>query len=167
MQKQVVFPEFLGESELAIVVVISSLKRDLSHLFERFHAGEEIDYWFNWNLVVTDTAEYLVVLELEWDQGEGLTVAFSREMWEFLGLMIQKENLVLLADWQMLEEGAPVMAEVAEFKPYALLIRDVDAGLDRLYDHVRELAEVNQEIEELTELMLILEGAESQPITLH
>lgn len=159
MHKQVVFPEFLGESEMAVVVVIPSIKEDVSSVFERFHSGEEVDYWFSWDLVLTDTGEYLVVLEVDWDEGEGLVVAFTREMWEFLVLMIQKESLVIMADWDILEEG--------EFKPYALLIRDVNTGLDKLYDQVKELASVNDGIEELTSLQLLLEGTDNQAITLH
>lgn len=169
MHKQVVFPEFLGESELAVVVVIPSIKEDLGHLFERFHSGEEIDYWFSWDLVATDSAEYLVVLEMNWDQGEGLVVAFTKEMWEFLNLMAQKQSLVLLADWQIVNEDAPgLFREEGDFKPYALLVRDVHTGLDKLYHHVKELVEFNEDIEELSQLQLVLEGIQSeQPVTLH
>ncbi|WP_238473287.1 hypothetical protein [Desulforamulus profundi] len=112
--KQVVFPEFLGESEIAVVIIIPSLKEDMGDLFERFHSGEEIDYWFSWDLVVTNTAEYLVVLEINWDQGEGLIVAFTSEMWEFINLIDQKENIVILGDWSELEEGASLAYEEAE-----------------------------------------------------
>lgn len=169
MHKQVVFPEFLGESELAVVVVIPSIKEDLGHLFERFHSGEEIDYWFSWDLVVTNTAEYMVVLEINWDRGEGLIVAFSSDMWEFMNLVAQRENIVILGDWSELEEGASLAFEEVEgeYRPHALLIRDAHMGLEKLYDHVKELAAVNQEVEELTKLQLILEGTRSQSITYH
>ena len=168
MHKQVVFPEFLGESEIAVVVVIPSLKEDISELFERFHAGEEIDYWFSWDLVVTNTAEYLVVLEINWEIEEGIILAFSSEMWEFIHLIAQRENLVLLGDWNQLEEGVPLLIEQeGEYKPFALLIRDVHLGLEKLYYHVKELVDVNQEIEELARLQLILEGAKSDITTYH
>lgn len=168
MLKQVVFPEFMGESEIAVVVIIPSLKEDMVDLFERFHSGEEIDYWFNWDLVVTNTAEYLVVLEINWDQGEGLTVAFSTEMWEFINLIAQKGNLVLLADWKELEEGAFIaFDDTEEYKPFALLIRDVQSGLEKLYDQVKDLASVNQNVEELSRLMFILEGTKNTTTTYH
>ena len=168
MHKQVVFPEFLGESEIAVVVVIPTLKEDMSELFERFHAGEEIDYWFTWDLVVTNTAEYLVVLEIHWEAEDGLIVAFSSEMWEFIHLIAQRENLVLLGDWNQLEEGAPlIMDQGGEYKPHALLIRDVHLGLEKLYKHVKDLVEVNQPIEELSRLQLILQGAKSDTTTYH
>ncbi|MDO7788331.1 hypothetical protein [Desulforamulus aquiferis] len=167
MQKQVVFPAFLGESEMAVVVVIPSIKEDMADIFDRFHSGEEVDYWFSWDLVLTDTGEYLVVLEVDWAQGDGLIVAFTTEMWEFLVLMVQKENLVIMADWNVLEEGAPTLVSEEEFKPYALLIRDVHTGLDKLYDQVKELVSVNDGIEELSNLQLLLEGTNNQNITLH
>lgn len=168
MHKQVVFPHFLGESEIAVVVIIPSLKEELRNLFERFHSGEEVDYWFSWDLVVTDTAEYLVVLELNWDQGEELIVAFSQEMWEFILLMAQKENLVIMADWNAMEEGTPVVFnEEGEYKPYAILIRDIHLGLEKLYNHVKELASFNQDVEELVKLQLILEGTQFSSITYH
>lgn len=169
MVKQVVFPEFLGESEIAVVIIIPSLKEDMGDLFECFHTGEEIDYWFSWDLVVTNTAEYLVVLEINWDQGEGLIVAFTSEMWEFINLIDKKENIVILGDWSELEEGASLAYEEAEgeYRPYALLIRDVHTGLEKLYNHVKELVSVNQDVEELAKLQLILEGTQSQPTTYH
>ncbi|CCO09132.1 hypothetical protein [Desulforamulus hydrothermalis] len=168
MHKQVVFPEFLGESEIAVVIIIPSLQQELGDLFERFYAGDEIDYRFTWDLVVTNTAEYLVVLEIDWDEGEGLLVAFSPEMWEFINLIAQKQNLVLVGDWGALEEGAALaLAEGGEYRPYALLIRDAHSGLDKLYDHVKELAAANQEVPELARLQLILEGAGSRPLTYH
>jgi len=166
--KQVVFPEFLGESEIAVVIIIPSLKEDMGDLYERFHSGEEIDYWFSWDLVVTNTAEYLVVLEIDWDRGEGLIVAFTPEMWEFINLIAQKQNLVILGDWGALEEGASLaFEEEGEYRPYALLIRDVHTGLEKLYDHVKELVSVNREVEELAKLQLILEGTGSQSTTYH
>lgn len=164
--KQVVFPEYLGESEIAVVVFIPSLKEDLKDLFERFHGGEEIDYWFSWDLVVTNTAEYLVVLEINWDQGEGLTVAFSTEMWEFINLMALKENLVLLADGDELNEGS-LFDPTEEYKPFALMIRDVHTGLEKLYEHIKELLVVNQDVEELARLQLILEATKGPAITYH
>lgn len=168
MLKQVVFPEFMGESEIAVVVIIPSLKEDMVDLFERFHSGEDIDYWFSWDLVVTNTAEYLVVLEINWDQGEGLTVAFSTEMWEFINLIAQKGNIVLLADWNELEEGASLaLDDTEEYKPFALLIRDVQGGLEKLYDHVKDLAAVNQNVEELAKLMFVLEGTKNLTTTYH
>ncbi|WP_238442523.1 hypothetical protein [Desulforamulus reducens] len=165
--KQVVFPEFLGESEIAVVVIIPSLKEDMTDLFERFHAGEEVDYWFSWDLVVTNTAEYLVVLEINWDQGEGLIVAFSSEMWEFINLIGEKGNMVILGETGELEEGATLLYDEGEYKPFALLIRDVDNGLAKLYDHVKELAAVNENIEELAKLQLILQGSKTQVTTYH
>ena len=167
--KQVVFPEFMGESEIAVVVMIPSLKEDMSELFARFHSGEEIDYWFSWDLVVTNTAEYLVVLEIHWDQDEVLTVAFSTEMWVFINLIAHKKNLVLLADWKELEEGATLQLDdtEGEYKPFALLIRDVHNGLEKLYDHVKELVEVNQQEEELAKLLFILQGTKNLVTTYH
>ncbi|GAB6180136.1 hypothetical protein JCM14036_14550 [Desulfotomaculum defluvii] len=167
MLKQVVFPEFIGESEIAVVVIIPSLKEDMAQLFERFHSGEEIDYWFSWDLVMTNTAEYLVVLEINWDQGEGLILAFAMEMWEFIYLIAEKGNVVILGDISELEEGASLIF-TEEYKPFALLVRNVASGLEKLYYHVKELVEVNQDIEELAKLQLILEGtAVKKNITYH
>lgn len=167
LQKQVVFPEFLGESEMAVVVVIPSLKHDMKELFERFHSGEEIDYWFSWDLVLTDNGDYLAVLEIDWELGEGLVVAFTGEMWEFLVLMAEKGSVVLLADWNIMEEGAAQAINQADFKPYALLIREVDTGLEKLYEQVKELVEVNEGLAELEKLKLLLEGNREPRITLH
>lgn len=166
MLKQVVFPEFIGESEIAVVVIIPSLKEDMAELFERFHAGEEIDYWFSWDLMVTNTAEYLVVLEINWDQGEGLVLAFTTEMWEFINLIAEKGNLVILGDVSELAEGASIVFS-EEYKPFALLVRNVSGGLEKLYHHVKELVAVNQDIEELAKLQLILEGSTVPNITYH
>jgi len=162
----VVFPEFIGESEIAVVVIVPSLKEDMAELFERFHGGEEIDYWFSWDLMVTNTAEYLVVLEINWDQGEGLILAFTTEMWEFINLIAEKGNLVILGDVDELAEGASIIFS-EEYKPFALLVRNVSDGLVKLYNHVKELVEVNQDIEELAKLKLILEGTKAQNITYH
>ncbi|WP_238473286.1 hypothetical protein [Desulforamulus profundi] len=48
-----------------------------------------------------------------------------------------------------------------------MLIRDVHTGLEKLYNHVKELVSVNQDVEELAKLQLILEGTQSQSTTYH
>jgi len=37
MEKVMAFPEFIGETEQAVIMVVPSLEQDLSVLYKRFH----------------------------------------------------------------------------------------------------------------------------------
>lgn len=167
MHKPIIFPDFIGETEIAMVMVIPSIKSDMANLFERFHAGEEVDYWFSWNLALTDEGDYLVALDIVWDTDDGIVIGFNEEMWEVLDAMVQKKNLLLMADWDLLEEGVESALDwQGEFKPYALLIREIQVGIEKLTDQVREIAALNNAVP-LERLLFILQSLGAGPRPLH
>ena len=67
MNNEIAIPEFIGDTEQAVIMVVPALDQDLSVLYRRFHEGEDINYWFKWELVSTRHNEYVVTLEIGWD----------------------------------------------------------------------------------------------------
>ncbi len=68
MYKEIAFPEFIGDTEQAVVLVVPALDQDLSVLFNRFHEGEDINYWFKWELTSGESDGYMVALQIGWTE---------------------------------------------------------------------------------------------------
>ncbi|WP_051688194.1 hypothetical protein [Desulfofalx alkaliphila] len=168
MEKEIIFPEFIGESDEALVLVLPTLKEDLSDLFEMFHAGEEIDYWFSWELVMVNSDEFMVVLDIDWEEGAGILVGFTPEMWEFFRHVTSKQHLVLMCDWELVTKGLSAgMNDKGEFKPFALLIRDVNRGLWNLLEQVEELEIDEHQKETVDYLINVLSNLTQPKLMLH
>lgn len=168
MEKEIIFPEFIGESDEALVLVLPTLKEDLADLFAKFHAGEEIDYWFSWELVMVDPDEFMVVLDIDWEEGAGILVGFTPEMWDFFSSVTSKHHLVLMCDWDLVMKGIPGgMNSDGEFKPYALLIRDVNRGLSNLLEQAEELDPTEEQREAVDYLCKMLGNLQQPKYMLH
>jgi hypothetical protein len=166
--KEILFPEFIGETEEALVLVLPTLKEHLAGLFTRFHAGEEIDYCFSWELVEIDEKDFLVVLDIDWDEGTGIGVGFSSEMWEVFRSVSSMQQLILICDWELMTMGiAGEIDDDEDFKPYALLIRDANRGLWKLLDQARELQPNDQQKEAVNYLYDVLGEIHTQKFLLH
>lgn len=168
MHKEVAFPEFIGETEQAVVLVVPALDQDLSVLFKRFHEGEEINYWFSWELTSGNDEGYMVTLEIGWDQEDVVSIGFTLDMWEYLPVITKRGNVVLMTDWRLIEEGiAAGMDSMGRFRPRALLVRDAGRGMEDLSSKVAEQAMFHQGSEELVQLLEILQRSFKQGLILH
>lgn len=168
MYKEIAFPEFIGETEQAVVLVVPALDQDLSVLFKRFHEGEEIDYWFNWELTSVKSDEYMVTLEIGWDGEDVISSGFTLDMWEYLPVITKRSNVVLMTDWGLIEEGiAAGMDKMGRFRPKALLVRDVGRGMEGLSSKVAEKAMFREGSVELVQLLEILQSSFKSVLTLH
>ncbi len=157
MYKEMAFPEFIGETELAVVLVVPSLEQDLSVLFKRFHEGEEINYWFNWDLTTVKHNEYMVKLEIGWDGEDVVSIGFTLDMWEYLPVITKRSNVVLMTDWRLIEEGIDAgMDKMGRFRPKALLVRDVGRGMKELSSKVADQV-MSHETNELVQLLELLQ----------
>ncbi|MEG6615811.1 hypothetical protein V6C27_05135 [Peptococcaceae bacterium 1198_IL3148] len=167
MTKGVVFPEFIGESDEALVLVLPTLKEELSDLFTKFHAGEEINYSFTWELLEVNDDDFLVVLDIDWEEGIGIGIGFGPEMWEIFRTVTSKQHIILMCDWEVVTMGVTKKIDEEEFKPHALLIRDANRGLWRLLDQAEEL-EPNEEQKEIVEYLYdVLGEVHTQKFLLH
>lgn len=168
MYKEMAFPEFIGETEQAVVLVIPALDQDLSVLFKRFHEGEEINYWFKWELTSGKSDEYMVALQIGWDGEDVVSIGFTLEMWQYLPVITKRSNLVLMTDWALIEEGiAAGMDKMGRFRPKALLVRDVGQGIERLSSKVAEQAMFRKSSAELVQLLEILQRSFISELNLH
>lgn len=168
MHKEVAFPEFIGETEQAVVLVVPALDQELSVLFKRFHEGEEINYWFSWELTAGNDEGYMVTLEIGWDQEDVVSIGFTLDMWEYLPVITKRGNVVLMTDWRLIEEGiAAGMDSMGRFRPRALLVRDAGRGMEDLSSKVAEQAMFHQGSEELVQLLEILQRSFKQGLILH
>jgi hypothetical protein len=168
MLKEMAFPEFIGETEQAVIMVIPSLAQDLSVLYRRFHEGEEIDYWFNWELTSVRHNEYMVTLKIGWDEDDLVSIGFTLDMWEYLPLITKKSNVVLMTDWRLLEEGILAgMDNMGRFRPQALLVRNVGHGMEGLSDRVAEQVMFRENNAEMLQLFEILQSGCRTNINIH
>ena len=157
--QEIVLPELVAELDDALVLIISSVSECLADLFERIYRGEKIDYKFNWNLIKREEIEYVVGLLVKWGPEEGfINIGFPRELWEFLGVIKERRQLVLMTDWRVFEEGLAFDGEIQDIIiPKALVINEADAGMDFLSKQVLDEALVLREPkEELYDLLDIL-----------
>ncbi|MBM7855917.1 hypothetical protein JOC37_002339 [Desulfohalotomaculum tongense] len=168
MTKEVIFPEFIAESDEALVLVLPTLKDELSDLFAKFHNGEEISYWFSWELVMVDPDQFLIVLDIDWEEGTGIVVGFTPEMWEIFRTVTSKQHLLLMCDWELVMNGlAEDINSRDDFKPYTLLIRDVNQGLWKLLEQAEELEPDEQQKEIVDYLFEVLGKLYKQKYLLH
>lgn len=157
MYKEIAVPEFIGETEQAVVLVVPSLEQDLSSLFERFHEGEEIDYWFSWELTPLNEDQYMVTLEIAWDGEDVVSIGFPLDMWEYLPVITRRGNVVLMTDWRLIEEGIDAgMDRLGRFRPRALLVRDAGRGIGELSSKVADQAMYSKSNIALVQLLDIL-----------
>lgn len=168
MDKDVAFPEFIGETEQAVIMVVPSLDQDLSVLYKRFHEGEEIDYWFNWELTSISHNEYMVTLKIGWEGEDVVSIGFTLDMWEYLPVITKRSNLVLMTDWRLIEEGiAAGMDKMGRFRPKALLVRDVGQGMEGLSSKVAEVVMFRENNAELVQLLGILQSGLKSNLNIH
>lgn len=168
MIKEIIFPQFIGESDEALILVLPALKDELADLFVKFHSGEEIDYWFSWELVMVDEEEFLIVLDIDWEEGNGIVVGFTTEMWEIFRTVTSKQNLVLMCEWELFRNYANSHLDSGEeFKPYALLIRNVNRGLWNLLEQAEELETDERQRETIDYLFKVLGELYKQKYLLH
>lgn len=150
--RELVLPDFIGESERGMIIMVSALQDELEPLFRRFHRGEEVPYWFGWELVETGGQNYLVALEIKWEGGGGVVIGFTPEMWHILPALRQKEHLTVITDWNLIGEEKANPSR-------ALVIRDAYRGMDILVRQVAQTAppfqgpEPRQELEKLQEIL--------------
>ncbi len=158
MYKEIAFPEFIGDTEQAVILVVPALDQDLSVLFNRFHEGEDINYWFKWELKSGESDVYMVAMQIGWDGKDVISIGFTFDMWEYLPVITKRSNLVLMTDWALIEEGiAAGMDKMGRFRPKALLVRDVGQGMDKLSSTVAEQAMFSEKSAELVQLLDILQ----------
>lgn len=168
MNKEVALPEFIGDTMQAVVLVVPALDQDLSVLFRRFHEGEEIDYWFSWELTSVKTDEYMVTLDIGWEGEEVVSIGFTQDMWEYLPIITQRGHVVLMTDWRLIEEGIIAgMDKMGRFRPRALLVRDVGRGMEDLSSKVANQAMDREGKTELIELLEILRSTFVPGANLH
>ncbi|BAF60392.1 MAG: hypothetical protein HPY89_02120 [Pelotomaculum sp.] len=168
MQKEIALPEFIGETEQAVILVVPALDRCLSVLFKRFHEGEEIEYWFSWELIPAENGGYMVTLDIGWDGENAVSVGFNLDMWEYLPLITKRGHLVLMTDWSLIEEGISAgVDKMGRFRPRALLVRDVGRGMEDLSSKVAEEAMSNRGSTELIQLLEILQSSQKSGLLLH
>ncbi|MTI81796.1 MAG: hypothetical protein FH758_13140 [Firmicutes bacterium] len=168
MEKEIIFPEFIAESDEALILVLPTLKEELSELFSKFHGGEEIDYWFSWELVMVDSSEFLVVLEIDWEEGTGIVVGFTTEMWEIFRSVTSKQDMVLMSDYELILNGISDSIDTSgDFKPYALLIRNAKRGMVNLLEQAEELETDDKQQETVNYLFEVLNKIFKEKYLLH
>jgi|GEM_PF-2433655 len=168
MYKEIAFPEFIGETEQAVVLVVPALDDELSVLFKRFHESEEINYWFTWELTSNNNDGYMVTLDLGWDQEDAVSIGFTMDMWKYLPVITQRSNVVLMTDWRLIKEGiAAGMDNMGRFRPRAILIKDAGRAMEDLSGKVAEQVIFNQSSRELAQLLEILRRSCKEGLTLH
>lgn len=168
MNKEIAIPEFIGDTEQAVIMVVPSLDQDLSVLYRRFHEGEDINYWFKWELVSFRQNEYMVTLEIGWDGDDVVSIGFTLDMWECLPLITKRSNVVLMTDWCLIEEGIHAgLDSMGRFRPKALLVRDVGYGMDGLSSKVAEQVMFRESNAELLQLLEILQRGFKTNINIH
>ena len=168
MHKEIAFPEFIGETGQAVVLVVPSLDQDLSFLFSRFHEGEEIDYWFSWELTAVKSNEFMVTLEIGWEGEDVVSIGFTPEMWEYLPVFTKRGHVVLMTDWRLIEEGIEAgMDHIGRFRPKALLVRDAGRGMEELSSKVTEQAMSCEDGDKLAQLLEILQNTFAPGAGLH
>ncbi len=168
MEKEMAFPEFIGETEQAVIMVVPSLEQDLSVLYKRFHEGEEIDYWLNWELTSISDNQYVVALKIGWEGEDVVSIGFTLDMWEYLPVIVRRDNLVLMTDWRLIEEGiAAGMDKMGRFRPKALLVRDAGQGMAGLSNKVADKAMCRGSSTELIQLLEILQSGRKTNLNIH
>lgn len=168
MHKEIAFPEFIGETEQAVVLVVPALENDLSVLFKRYHEGEEIEYWFSWELTALNGNQYMVTLEIGWDGEDTVAIGFTLDMWEYLPVITRRSHLVLMTDWQLIKDGIEAgMDKMGRFRPRALLVRNAGRGMGDLSSKVADQAMYCKSNIELVQLLDILGDSFKAQVNLH
>ncbi len=168
MTKEIAIPEFIGESDDALVLVLPTLKDELSGLLEKYYAGETLNYSFGWELVNIANDEYLIVLDIDWEDGSSAVIGFTSEMWEIFRHASSRQNLILMLDWELIMKGiAGGIDHHGDFKPQAILIRGVNRGLLNLLEQAEELDPIEKQSEDLEYLFDVLREIQKEKYLLH
>ncbi|MDK2887373.1 hypothetical protein SAMN02745218_00256 [Desulfofundulus australicus DSM 11792] len=130
--REIALPDFIGESEHGMIVMVSALEDELEPLFQRFHRGENVPYRFGWQLVPLDAQNYLVTLDLNWDGGNEVAIGFTPEMWGILPA-VRHKDLTVITDWELVGQ----QTEISPAK--SLVIRQAYRGFDEL---IRQVAQI-------------------------
>ncbi|RKO66169.1 hypothetical protein [Desulfofundulus salinus] len=152
--REIALPDFIGESEHGMIVMVSALEDELEPLFRRFNRGEMVPYRFGWQLVPIDGQNYLVTLDLNWDGGHEVAIGFTPEMWDILPA-VRHKDLTVVTDWDLVGQETKISPSKA------LVIRQAYRGFDVL---IRQVAQVVPPLqgshpgEELEKLQEILAG---------
>lgn len=154
-EQEIIFPELLLETEMAVVFLATALDRRLRPLFKLINKGDQVGYWFIWDLVHSFDQKYIVILEVGWGERESIVLGIRPENWEYLRLIMEKKLIMLVTDHHLLEDGA-IVNTPDQSRPHAILILDADRGLS---DLAEELGELSMDTEQLERLMAILGGA--------
>lgn len=133
---QVYFPDFVGRSEKAVVMLLSSLNEKLDSVIQRFHRGEQVAYRFEWYLKKDNNQNDMVVFSLEFDLGERVSIGLAPHHWNCLPYIISLGYLVLMTDPGLLSGGGIAAGEDNE--PRALVIHNAFLGLDNLAKQASE-----------------------------
>ncbi|ACV63186.1 hypothetical protein Dtox_2375 [Desulfofarcimen acetoxidans DSM 771] len=159
--REIVLPELVAELDDALILVVTSSGDGLMGLFERIYRKEEIDYRVKWELIKKDDKNYLIGLLVLWDsEKDPVTIGFSQELWNFLSIIRQKGQLILMVDWRILEEGLTFEGEIMDtILPKAMVINDAETGMDFLLKQVIDEVLSSEPQEKLYELLDILRPA--------
>lgn len=132
---QIYLPDFVGKSDQAVVVLVSSLNEELDGILKRFHRGEQVAYRFAWNLGEDENQSDLVVFVLEFDSGEQVSIGLSPHHWDCLPSILSLGYLVLVTDPDLL---GPEGTAGEDDEPRALVIHNAFLGMDDLVNQVAE-----------------------------
>lgn len=155
---EIFFPDFVGEWDYGMVFMVSGLNDQLRNLYERFCTGEDINYWYGWDLVDLGEDEYLVTLSVSWEDGRTVLIGLTAEMWDLIPHLIEKQDLALFTDWSQdcLSCSSCGVEEEQELLPHALFIRQAHRGLDDLAISVMHALEKKPQDARLQRLQNIL-----------
>lgn len=125
-------PDFVGKSENAVVMLVSSLDDELEDVYERFHRGEKLAYRFFWHLDGDNETGDVVILTLEFDQGEKMQIKLTPYHWDCFPYLLTLGYLVIMTDPGLLNEAT------IPLEPRALVIENAFWGLDNLARQAHE-----------------------------
>ncbi|MCF8011176.1 MAG: hypothetical protein K9L17_09715 [Clostridiales bacterium] len=152
---KVYIPDFVGRSEMAVIMMLTSLAEKLNNVMERFHNDEQVQYRFIWNLEQDDDSNYMVLLYLEFDSGEIVNIGLYPYHWDCLPSILSTGYLVIMTDERLLgDQDGTAGSEDGE--PRAVVIHNAFTGLDRLVKEAREKVE-NDESEDLKLILKLFE----------
>lgn len=159
--QEIVLPELIAELDGTLILVISSVDDALAPLFERVYRGEEVNYGFKWDLMKMEDVEYYVGLIVSWGpEEESITIGFPKELWNFLSLVRESGQLMVMTDWEMLGGEPVVDSEIHELMmPKAIIIHEAYKGMETLSQQVIDEALLSEPKEELYDLLDVLKPA--------
>lgn len=149
------YPDFVGKSGRAVVILVSSLDDELSGVIDRFHRGEQVAYRFEWHLKKNEEGKYLVVFFMEFNTGEKLSIPLYPYHWDCLPAIISLGFLVLMTDSDILNKESLITDENIP-EPRALVIENAFWGLNEMVNQIGKEIQTQQS-EELDLLLKLLD----------